>query len=115
MKSNQWLTLGSHLILKKWCDASDRNFQKQFNALETTQRQILHSILQTSTLAKDKQVQNYEQFVKLFLQVAIALGEKTFSVTVNKSFHSLAVSWFVSSRPVVQVNKSNLFHIPSCF
>ncbi len=100
---------------KKWCDASDRNFQKQFNALETTQRQILHSILQTSTLAKDKQVQNYEQFVKLFLQVAIALGEKTFSVTVNKSFHSLAVSWFVSSRPVVQVNKSNLFHIPSCF
>ncbi|MFI7959836.1 hypothetical protein ACFMJB_12495, partial [Acinetobacter baumannii] len=23
MKSNQWLTLGSHLILKKWCDASD--------------------------------------------------------------------------------------------
>ncbi|MEX7539997.1 hypothetical protein AB0862_002760, partial [Acinetobacter baumannii] len=51
MKSNQWLTLGSHLILKKWCDASDRNFQKQFNALETTQRQILHSILQTSTLA----------------------------------------------------------------
>ncbi|MDC5123570.1 GH3 auxin-responsive promoter family protein [Acinetobacter baumannii] len=66
MKSNQWLTLGSHLILKKWCDASDRNFQKQFNALETTQRQILHSILQTSTLAKDKQVQNYEQFVKAF-------------------------------------------------
>lgn len=66
MKSNQWLTLGSHLILKKWCDASDRNFQKQFNALETTQRQILHSILQTSTFAKDKKVQNYEQFVKAF-------------------------------------------------
>jgi len=57
MKSNEWLTLGSHLILKKWCDASDRNFQKQFNALETTQRQILHSILQTSTFAQDKKVQ----------------------------------------------------------
>ncbi len=66
MKSNEWLTLGSHLILKKWCDASDRNFQKQFNALETTQRQILHSILQTSTFAKNKKVQNYEQFVKAF-------------------------------------------------
>ena len=66
MKHTEWLTSGSHIILKQWCDASDRNFKQKFNALETTQRQILHSILQTSSLARNKQVQNYEQFANSF-------------------------------------------------
>ena len=66
MKHTEWLTLGSHLILKQWCDVSDRDFKKQFNRLEETQRQILSSILQSSHFAKEQRVHDYAQFVNAF-------------------------------------------------
>lgn len=66
MKYVDWLTSGSHIILKQWCDSSDRKFKKSFSALEATQREILSAILATSSLANSKGVQDYEQFVQAF-------------------------------------------------
>lgn len=66
MRYQEWLTSGSHFILKHWCDIADQKFKKGFNDLEATQRQILSVIFQSSTLAKQNDVKNYEQFVASF-------------------------------------------------
>lgn len=66
MKYEAWLASGSHFVLKQWCDSADQRFKKNFNNLEHTQRQILSSILQTSTLSKQKDVQDYQEFIKSF-------------------------------------------------
>ncbi|MDH0030341.1 MULTISPECIES: GH3 auxin-responsive promoter family protein [unclassified Acinetobacter] len=67
MKYKSWLTSGSHLILKHWCENADQKFRNGFNhQLEQVQRQVLDSILQSSTLANDKKVKNYEQFITAF-------------------------------------------------
>lgn len=66
MKYTEWLTSGSHMILKQWCDSANKDFKKNANNLEASQRQILHSILQTSNLARKKDATTYEQFIKSF-------------------------------------------------
>ncbi|ENW19863.1 GH3 family domain-containing protein [Acinetobacter haemolyticus] len=67
MRYEQWLSSGSHFILKQWCNATDRKFKKNANQLEVTQRKILSVILQSSTLAIENRVVNYEQFVNAFM------------------------------------------------
>ncbi|ENW05033.1 GH3 family domain-containing protein [Acinetobacter beijerinckii] len=66
MKYTGWLTKGSHLIMKNWCETSERSFKKNANHLEASQRQILSTILKTSTLARNENISNYEEFIAFF-------------------------------------------------
>lgn len=66
MKYTGWLTKGSHLIMKNWCETSERSFKKNTNHLEASQRQILSTILKTSTLARKENISNYEEFIAFF-------------------------------------------------
>lgn len=66
MKYTGWLTKGSHLIMKNWCETSERSFKKNANHLEASQRQILSTILKTSTLARKENISNYEEFIAFF-------------------------------------------------
>lgn len=66
MKYTGLLTKGSHLIMKNWCETSERNFKKNANHLEVSQRQILSTILKTSTLARKENISNYEEFIAFF-------------------------------------------------
>lgn len=66
MKYTGWLTKGSHLIMKNWCETSERSFKKNANHLEASQRQILSTILKTSTLTRKENISNYEEFIAFF-------------------------------------------------
>lgn len=66
MKYTGLLTKGSHLIMKNWCETSERSFKKNANHLEASQRQILSTILKTSTLARKENISNYEEFIAFF-------------------------------------------------
>ena len=66
MKYTEWLTTGSHFILKRWCNLADQHFRKNAIDLETAQRQILNSILKSSNLAQKQNISSYEQFIQYF-------------------------------------------------
>lgn len=66
MKQYTWMTLISHFILKRWCDASDRRFKREFNDLKNSQCRKLEQILSSSCLTLEHKIRTYEQFKQHF-------------------------------------------------
>jgi hypothetical protein len=92
MKYTEWLTTGSHFILKRWCNLADQHFRKKFNDLETAQRQILNSILKSSNLAQKQNISSYEQFIQYFSSSRYADWREQINLIVSKNYHFQAVN-----------------------
>ncbi|WP_277559194.1 GH3 family domain-containing protein [Acinetobacter beijerinckii] len=99
MKYTGLLTKGSHLIMKNWCETSERSFKKNANHLEASQRQILSTILKTSTLAIKENISNYEEFIAFFAPSRYSDWREEITEYREQESSSLSISKLIRFQP----------------